>query len=346
MESVFVFPGSFCPPTYGHLAIAKKAAGLFPGNVINIVCSVDPEKDGRWFTPEECVEMWRTYDLPKNVKIGTLDDFAKEGRNKSKIVMIRGIRSDRDAEHEMKVMLLNRKDYGIENYIYLWSDCEHKEVSSTKAREATEALDVMKLGTLVSPMVVAKLLEKALKAKNLFVVVGKAGSGKSTFLKMLCEEDPTNVFIDTDQFTHQLRPLLEEAFPGMDLVDIAISRGEELKMVIGMPWLELVKKALRAVPENSNVFLEIPYGFQSDKMSFRFFGGKTVYVGCEDDEQNKLRVVGRGTPQIVKFVDKIPGKEKTLEIAKQHKLLVICIDTSGTLEELKNRIREFNKTLK
>ena len=44
MKPVFVYPGTFCPPTYGHLAIVRKAAKLFPRDVLNIVCSFNPGK--------------------------------------------------------------------------------------------------------------------------------------------------------------------------------------------------------------------------------------------------------------------------------------------------------------
>jgi len=343
MKTRFVYPGSFCPPTYGHAAIAKKAAELF--GEVTVICSENPDKKEAWFTPEECKAMWQTYDLCPQIKVVTFANPDPQGKEKTNTVMIRGIRDDRDLDYEKDVVLFNKKHYGIMNYVYILSEDAFKNISSTSARKAAEELDLQTLGRQVSPMVVSKMLEKALGIKNLFMVVGKAGSGKSTFLKMLAKENSENVFINTDECTHKLRPLLEQAFGKMDLVDIAINHNEELKKVIGGPWLELVKKELQVVPRDANVFLEVPYGLQPDKMAFKLFGGKVIYVGCENNEQNRQRIIGRGTPTIVKFIDKIPGKTETLEIAKKYKLAVECIDTSGTLNDLKKEIMRFREVI-
>lgn len=259
--------------------------------------------------------------------------------------MVRGIRDDRDLEYEKGVVLYNKEHYNIMNYAYILSDDAFKNISSTSARQAAENLELQTLGRQVSPMVMTRMLEKVLGIKNLFMVVGKAGSGKSTFLKMLAAENPKNIFINTDECTQKLRPLLVKAFGDIDLVDMALQHNEELKKIIGAPWLELVKKEMRSVPPNANVFLEVPYGMQPDKLAFFVFGGKIIYVGCENDEQNRERIIGRGTPEIVKFIDKIPGKEETLAMAEKYQLQVQCVDTSGTLEALKKKVAEFSKNL-
>ena len=346
MKPLFVYPGSFCPPTYGHLAILNKAADLFPRDDINVICSLNPEKKALWFTPEECAEMWKTYDLPENTEVKTLDDFVKTRADNSDIIMIRGIRDDKDLDHEKKIVLFNQEQFGIEKYLYILSDCQHRNISSTLARKAAEDLNLTVLANLVSPMIVTKILERALKIKNLFMVVGRPGSGKSTLLSLLSEKNPENIFIDTDEFTRQLRPLLEKTFDGADLINLATNHEEKIIEIIRAPWLELVKKALKSVPENCSVFLEVPYGLQENKKAFRFLGGKIIYIGCKDKEQNKQRVIRRGDPQIIRFIDKIPGEKETLQIAKTHKLRVICIDTSGTMKDLENTINSLQETIR
>jgi pantetheine-phosphate adenylyltransferase len=342
MKPFFVYPGSFCPPTYGHVAIANKAAELF--GEITVICSENPEKEKAWFSTQECKEMWLTYNLNPQVKVATFGNPPPKEKDRP-VVMVRGIRDDRDLEYEKSVVLYNKEHFNIMNYAYILSDEAHKDISSSAARQAALNFDTAVLGRQVSPMVLARMLEKALNIKNLFMVVGKAGSGKSTFLKMMAQENPNNVFINTDECTHALRPMLVKAFGDIDLVDMALKHNEELKKLIGPAWLELVKKELRSVPARSNVFLEVPYGMQPDKLAFFVFGGKIVYVGCENNEQNKERIIGRGTPEIVKFIDKIPGKEETLTMAENYRLWVQCVDTSGTLDDLKKKVAEFSKKI-
>ncbi|MBI3633112.1 MAG: adenylyltransferase/cytidyltransferase family protein [Candidatus Vogelbacteria bacterium] len=151
-----VFPGTFSPPTLGHLEVVKKASRLCDN--LTIICSRNPDKTA-WFTPEECVELWKSYELPANVKVATFSDFTKAKHDMSKIVMIRGIRGEKDLAHESSVILLNKKDYGIDNYLFILTSSEFENVSSSLARKLAENLDFEALSKLVSPMVLTALIE-------------------------------------------------------------------------------------------------------------------------------------------------------------------------------------------
>ena len=71
---ICLYPGTFCPPHEGHLAIVRRLAEMF--SVVYIICSVNPEKSGQvLFTPEECKQFWRCYDLPDNVELFTLAEL-------------------------------------------------------------------------------------------------------------------------------------------------------------------------------------------------------------------------------------------------------------------------------
>src|SRR3989338_6840100 len=97
METLFIFPGSFGPPTYGHLEIAKKVVGIC-GKLL-IVCSVNQDKESAWFSQEECKEMWKTYGLCPGITIKTFDEL-KGDAGKFQVVMVRGIRDERDLDYE------------------------------------------------------------------------------------------------------------------------------------------------------------------------------------------------------------------------------------------------------
>lgn len=342
METVYVYPGSFCPPTFGHLHILAKAAEIFPEVVV--VCSVDPEKENRWFTPEECKAMWQTYKLPTNTIVETFDRFKDKVPDMSCIVMVRGIRNRDDAEHEKEIMLYNKSRFGIEKYFYVFCDNGFEEISSSDARKTAEDLNFKSLSKHVSPLVISILLEKVLGIENLFMVTGKPGSGKSTWLKMLTQKDPKNVWVNTDEFNHAFKPLLRNIFGNEDLVQVALSRKTDLKKVIAEPWFNLIRETLRKVPKGSNVFVEIPYGLQPDKSIFRFIGGKVIQVEAMSQETER-RVVSRGTPELLPFVEKIPGLSEARKIATANLLNLVAVENNGSEKTLSEKAKQFNAWL-
>ena len=153
----YVYPGTFCPPHYGHADIARRIASI--AGKVTVICSVNPEKNNVWFTPQECKEMWKAYALGDNVEIMTFDEF--EWAGKGTIVMVRGIRDEKDLAFEKQVLEYNRKEYGIENYHYIISRQRYLDFSSTKARLMAVNGDVGELEKVVDPRIAAKMIERA-----------------------------------------------------------------------------------------------------------------------------------------------------------------------------------------
>jgi len=159
MEPIYIYPGTFCPPHYGHVAIAKEAAAVF--GKATVICSVNPVKEGSMpFTPEECKKMWQTYDLGKNIEVVTLDEFLAIRDAKPTTVMIRGIRDDNDIKYEDSVILYNCKNFGIRHYHYILSKNEFTKMSSTKARLAAKNGNLTELENLVNADVAVGMLKK------------------------------------------------------------------------------------------------------------------------------------------------------------------------------------------
>ena len=102
-----VFPGSFDPPTNGHLDIIKRASSLFDD--VDVVISVNPAKQ-YMFSENERLEMLKTLlkDF-KNVQVhlweGLIVNYAKEHGAK---VLIRGIRSSNDFSYEFELAHMNQ----------------------------------------------------------------------------------------------------------------------------------------------------------------------------------------------------------------------------------------------
>lgn len=77
---------------------------------------------------------------------------------------------------------------------------------------------------------------------------------------------------------------------------------------------------------------------------FRFVGGKIIYIGC-DEKQNLERVISRGTPQLSKFIQKIPNRKETVKIAEKYQLSASYIDTNCSLDILYKKTKTINNLI-
>ncbi len=338
MKNVYVYPASFCPPTYGHLYTAAEAASVFPK--LYLVCSKNPDKSNVMFSPDECKRLWQYYDLPKNVEVLTLEEFMDKKEADWEITMVRGVRNEDDAEYEKKVMLYNRKEFGVKKFFYVMSDEAHKNISSSKVRAA--AKELKNLSSFVSPLVGAAILEKTFSLKNVFLVVGPPGSGKTTLLKELCRKNDSFVHVNTDEINHELRPFLSEVFPGKDLVDLALNHEDELLRAIKNPWLSKLKERMKKAPPKSTVFIEAAYGLCENKKLFDHVGGRVIFVGCGKKRSLK-RNEARGTKELAPFTHLIPSFEKSRELCKKYGLSLLEVDS---LASLKRMVETTEKKLK
>ena len=103
-----LYPGTFDPPTNGHVDLILRGSKLFEHLTVAIL--KNPVKDPL-FTVEERVEMLKeaTSSL-ENVSVASFDgltvDFARQLGAKA---LLRGIRAISDYEHEFQMALMNRR---------------------------------------------------------------------------------------------------------------------------------------------------------------------------------------------------------------------------------------------
>ncbi|MCX7025367.1 MAG: pantetheine-phosphate adenylyltransferase [Spirochaetes bacterium] len=102
-----VFPGSFDPPTYGHLNIIERARSIF--EEVYVVVAVNRDKN-HLFTPEErCALLRELLAEYPNVAVQLCDtlivDFA---RNHGCKVLVRGVRSVPDFSYEFELSIMNK----------------------------------------------------------------------------------------------------------------------------------------------------------------------------------------------------------------------------------------------
>jgi hypothetical protein len=198
---------------------------------------------------------------------------------------------------------------------------------------------------LVSPRVISDLLRTVLGISNIFLAVGKPGSGKSTFLDMLAEKDAGNYLIEADRWSDDFKGMLAARFGTNNLVELALQRDQEVSFFLKDIWLGRLADELRKAPRGSTVFVEAAYGLVPEKSLFRFVGGNVLFFGCDDPSENAARVISRGTRELLPFIDKIPGLEESRKIAEEKRLALTCINTSCSLCELRQRAGEFGRSI-
>jgi phosphopantetheine adenylyltransferase/dephospho-CoA kinase len=338
-DGQFIFPGIFSPPTYGHFAIVREVSRIV--SCLTIICSTNEEKDKtRWFSEDECVRMWSAYDLPSNIDVITFSD-AVDKFDFNNVVMVRGIRCEDDMEHERHVMEINKKQFGIDKIFYLWAKDRFVNVSATRARRAVANLDFQKISKYVAPGVVSVLLERKLKSKNIFMVVGRPGAGKSTFLRMLESVCEDIVWVDTDIISTQTKCKLYEHFGDkVDLIKVMSEMEDEAVNVIANTWFSLLADFLHQIPSDKQIFIEIPYGLKHGKDMYKYLGGKIVHIEC-DCRHNLSRINKRGTPHHAKFIEQIPDKKQAKEICHKNKLRLWTVNTDCDINELHKRAIDF-----
>lgn len=124
-----VYPGSFHPPTIGHIDIITRAAALFDEVVVAVM--VNQEKT-YLFSAQERVEMLRDcLTQVKNVRVvadgGLLAELCKKEKADA---ILRGLRSYTDYGYETPLAQAN-KAIGAPETIYISADPALSHVSST-----------------------------------------------------------------------------------------------------------------------------------------------------------------------------------------------------------------------
>jgi pantetheine-phosphate adenylyltransferase len=153
-----IYPGSFDPPTYGHLDIAERASGLFKELIVAV--GTNSEKapflsvEQRMESLSACMAGW------PNVRVasfsGLLVDYAESQGCR---VIVRGLRAVSDFEYEFRVAMANRRLRPEIETLFLMSRDEHSFLASSVVRE------VARLGGDTSPFV-PPVVEEMVKAAN------------------------------------------------------------------------------------------------------------------------------------------------------------------------------------
>ena len=328
MNNLFIYPGSFDLPTYGHLHIVKKFLETYD-QPLTIVCSENPNKKAKWFAIEDIKKMWLTYELPDKVEVISLKELQEKDLRNLRLIMVRGIRDNKDVEYEKEIMRYNNKEYHINNFIYIYCDESFINVSSTSVKNKALNFDFHDLYLEVSPGVIRYLWKHVLNVDDVIMVTGRPGSGKTTLIEEVVQQDSSIKYINVDKYNDILHPKLKRYFQTDDLLEVVKTREQEVISVISKSWLDLLFKDMSLInqkfPETKIVLVEIAYGLQKNKEMYRFLGDHIINIWCND---NELRNIKRNTEHLKYFIDKIPDKDEAIKICNKNRLKLYNVCTN------------------
>jgi pantetheine-phosphate adenylyltransferase len=156
-----LYPGTFDPPTLGHLDIVKRALKLVDRLVIGVGTGTGKNP---LFSFEERIEMWRheAADLAKDG--GMIDvkpfgnmlqvDFA---RTVGASIVVRGLRAMSDFEYEFQIVGMNQKLAPDIETVFLMADPRYLSIASKLVKE------VAMLGGDIRPFTTPNVAEALLK---------------------------------------------------------------------------------------------------------------------------------------------------------------------------------------
>jgi len=155
-----LYPGTFDPPTFGHVDIIRRGAAMFDELVVAV--GENPAKKPL-LTVAARMELLRELAgglgtvRVESYEGLTVDDAARCGAT----VLLRGLRSVTDFDYESRLALTNRALTGVET-VFVPADAQYAFISGSLVR------DVARLGgdiTSMVPACVAEAVRAAMKRR-------------------------------------------------------------------------------------------------------------------------------------------------------------------------------------
>lgn len=154
---IAVYPGTFDPPTHGHLDVLERASRMFEELVVGV--SQAPGKNALFSYDERITMIKEVTNQLENVIVvpfgGLLVEFVK---SRGAQVIVRGLRAISDFDYEFQMALMNRRLAPELDTVFLFTKDEYSYLSSRLVKEiAGLGGDVSKM---VPPGVLSRLLDK------------------------------------------------------------------------------------------------------------------------------------------------------------------------------------------
>ena len=154
---IAIYPGSFDPPTNGHLDLVERGSKIFDELIVAILRNAD--KAPLFSLAERRLMLETLTEEFKNVRVETFDgltvDYAKRVNASA---VLRGIRAISDYEYELQMALMNRKLQPDLETVFMMPAEQFSYLSSRLVREVAQLGG--SVASLVPEMVEQRLREK------------------------------------------------------------------------------------------------------------------------------------------------------------------------------------------
>ena len=156
-KTIAIYPGSFDPPTNGHLDLIERGSKIFDELIVAILRN--PDKDPLFSVAEKRNMLESLTDDFENVRVETFEGLTVDYAARVKATaVLRGIRALSDYEYELQMALMNRKLQPELETVFMMPAEQYSYLSSRLVRE------VAKLGGSIRDLV-PEMVERKLKEK-------------------------------------------------------------------------------------------------------------------------------------------------------------------------------------
>lgn len=132
--STAIYPGSFDPPTLGHVNIVERGLKVF--DKIIIAVAVNTSKSPMLSTDERVNMLRQIFKKQKNIVIdsfeGLLANYAKKVKTPN---ILRGARTVADFEYELQMSFANKKMWPQIETLFIMTENYYSHISSSIIKE-------------------------------------------------------------------------------------------------------------------------------------------------------------------------------------------------------------------
>ena len=168
-----LLPGTYDPPTNGHLNILRRASRLF--GAVQVVIAVNPSKNSLFDADERLSMMTELAQGLPNVTVATWNGLIVDFADRIGVhVIVRGVRALADFDYEFELSVMNRSLNPRIETIFLPTDQKYSVIRSSAIK------DIATFGGDISGMVppnVAKALHEKLRARVVAPNAREPGTG-------------------------------------------------------------------------------------------------------------------------------------------------------------------------